>query len=305
MIAIIDCGTNTFAMSIFKLHGKDGFARLYKERHYVDLAEEGSGSIGAAAFERALGAFRKFRHTLNTKGVTELCAVGTAALRDAANSIDLVTAIAAETGISIEIIDGQREADLIYQGVRLASPTVTSNALIIDIGGGSTEFILCNNEQVLWAQSFPLGATLLYHKIGRPDPIENQQIWALEACFEKDLQPLSDVLSAHPSDMLIGASGTFDALNAVLGRCIRPGHYNYIALEEMYQLHQKLLPTTYAERICLPSLPKSRAKLIVIALLLVEWVVRKANIQTPLVASDYALKEGKLWELLSSRLNEF
>lgn len=296
-IAIIDAGTNTFTMSIYEVFGQGQFSALSKERHYVNLAEKGLDRIGPEACQRALTAFGEFAQSLKNNQVDDVFAFGTAAIRRAANGAELVELVHQSTGIRIAVIDGAREANLIYQGVRLAAPLSKSPALIIDIGGGSVEFILCNQEQLLWAKSFPIGAAFLFHQLALSDPLGPADEQGIYDFFEVELEELLQALKAWPADQLIGASGTFDALDALLGAENKQETYSYLDIDAVRRLKDELRYLSLEQRIAWPEMPESRAPLIVVALSLINWVLSKAKINSNLVISDYALREGALWEI--------
>lgn len=298
MIAIIDAGTNTFSLSVYEVLAQGGFRRIQKERFYVNLADQGVARLSEGAYQRALQAFVDYKAMLKGRPVKALRAIGTAALRSATNGPALVAQIAEQSGIEIEIVDGAREAELIYQGVRLAAPLGQQASLIMDVGGGSVEFILCNKEQVFWAQSFPVGVAELFAKFRPSDPMTITEGEMIGRYLDSQLAPLLKAVAQYPPEQLIGAAGTFDSLVALLSLETPLGGYNYVNLADFMRIHQELKPMTHALRRELPLLPNSRSKLMVVATLLVDWVLKQTSITKPLVASDHALKEGLIWEMI-------
>jgi exopolyphosphatase/guanosine-5'-triphosphate,3'-diphosphate pyrophosphatase len=299
-IAVIDCGTNTFALNIYESENGKDFKRIYKERYFVELLEEGRDRIGDAPYARALNAHYKFAETLLKYDITLMRVVGTAALRLASNGAQLMQEIADTTGIKIELIDGMREADLIYKGVRLATPTEEAPFLIMDIGGGSVEFILCDNDKVFWAQSFNIGAAILFDQFRPKDPVEQETIDTMQTTLTEALESLWQAAADFPRLTLVGASGTFDVI-ASMHTPSRKRHakrYEIIGADFfLQQVYQKLISSTYDQRIAMHDLPPTRAKLIVGVIILIRLVIQRLNIQN-LAVSDYALREGCAWELL-------
>ncbi|RYF90802.1 MAG: exopolyphosphatase, partial [Chitinophagaceae bacterium] len=155
--AAIDIGTNTFHLIIAD-GTTDGFTVIHKENLPVKLGEGSinQGFINDAAMARAMAAFSHFREQLDKFKVKNVRAVATSAVRSAINGQDFVEAVKDATGIDIEVIDGDEEAELIYEGVKL-SGAITGKSLIMDIGGGSTEFILCDEENLIWKKSYNIG----------------------------------------------------------------------------------------------------------------------------------------------------
>jgi exopolyphosphatase / guanosine-5'-triphosphate,3'-diphosphate pyrophosphatase len=294
--AVIDMGTNTFHLLVVETDTSGGWKPLFKKRIYVKLAEEGIERIGARAFERAVDTLLAFRHDLDAWQVApeDTRAFGTAALRTALNAPELAAEIEKRTGIRPEIISGDREAELIFKGVRKAVPFPEHRVLIMDIGGGSVEFILADREQVYWQQSFPLGVAVLFRDFHQQDPIHLSEIGQLEQFLHTQLQPLWAALAEFPARTLIGASGTFDVIDLfLLDPASKPATWGYIEISALYPLYDRFICSTLAERNAMELLPKERAEMVVVALVLVRVVLEKAGI-TDMYTSTYALKEGML-----------
>jgi exopolyphosphatase/guanosine-5'-triphosphate,3'-diphosphate pyrophosphatase len=299
--AVIDMGTNTFHLLVAEKRSDGTWKTLCRERRYVKLAEKGIEHIGAAPFERAVQAMLFFRETIDAQAVplSEVRAVGTAALRTAHNAGDLLDAMQLACGIRGEVIGGLREAELICKGVRQAVPWPAGRGLIMDIGGGSTEFIVANSEQVLWQHSFPLGASVLLNRFRPDDPITTLQIAEIVQFLSGQLTPLWTALSAHPTHTLVGASGTFDVIDQfLLDPATKPENYGFVPVEAFSGLSQQFVHSTRAERLAMPGLPEERVDMIVPAMLLIDVVLQQADIQH-IYTSAYALKEGLMAELLS------
>ena len=230
-IAIIDCGTNTFTLNLFEVGPSKQFTRSLEGRHYVELAEEGIRQIGPKAFQRGVDAFKAFHDFLKNDPSIKTIAVGTAALRSASNSSEFLEAVEAVSGIGIQIIAGDKEADLIYKGVRSAAPLSPMPSLIMDIGGGSVEFILANQDRVYWAKSYPIGVAVLFKKFHRSDPINNKDIQDLNDFLEQALVELIEQLSLHSIEHLIGAAGSFDVLDSMNGAKDETALFGFISAD--------------------------------------------------------------------------
>lgn len=296
-IAIIDCGTNTFTMSLFEATPNKQFKRLLKDRHYVELAEESIDYIGKAPFQRGLAAFRGFEELLKDYPDCLVYAMGTAALRRASNATEFKEAVTQQSQITIQIIDGDREAALIHQGVCMAAPLDTAPSLIMDIGGGSVEFILCSREQVFWAQSFPVGVAVLFQQFHKSDPISTLELEATRAYLEEKLTPLIEQLKIYTPKYLIGASGSFDVLNKLVGAKPKGALYGILTTKKFWKIHKLLTHASYEERLEIKKMMPTRAKLIVMSMILIEFALKHIAVEE-LVVSDYALREGLVWELL-------
>lgn len=297
-IAVIDLGTNTFHLLIVK-QVAEGFEPVYRERRFIKLAEAGIETIGESAYDRALQAMLAFHQILQREQVQKIQAFGTAALRTASNGPAFIKEVHDRTGIRIQMIDGNREAGLIHKGVQLAVPFDRQYKLIMDIGGGSVEFIIANSKEVVWAQSFPIGVAVLQKGYHRQDPISDEEKKALRQFLQTTLAPLAKALEKYPCEDLVGASGTFDVLEHMLVE-ERPGpHHAYVSVESAKNTMKKIQNSSLAERLATPKLPPERADLIVVALILIQKVLNLGDIQR-IIISAYAMKEGMIAEIIEA-----
>src|ERR1035437_880171 len=170
-IAIIDLGTNTFNIFIAEILPDKTFQKLYKSKISVKLGEGGinKNHIEEKPFTRGIRALKKHKRTIERLGAEKILAFATAAIRGATNGKDFILAAKKMTGIDVHIISGEREAELIYYGVRSAVKMNHMPSLIMDIGGGSTEFIIANKNEIFWKQSFLLGVARLIEKFKPSD----------------------------------------------------------------------------------------------------------------------------------------
>lgn len=294
---VIDLGTNTFHLLIAEPDEWGGFRELYRERHFIKLAEEGIEKIGAGAFERGLQAMQNFKSKLIDYQVFTTQAIGTAALRTASNGMDFITQVKAFTGIEVQLITGDREAELIHTGVMQAIPVVEERMLIMDIGGGSVEFIIADQNEVFWAQSFPVGVAILYKNYHKSDPITIEEIENIHSFLNQQLEPLQVALTQYPLQLLVGASGTFDVLENILVKNKTHPHHSHLTAHAFPAFYTKIIQTTIAERLSMKGMPAERADMIVVALVLLNHVLLSAQIQHVII-SAFAMKEGILHEMM-------
>src|ERR1700741_3642240 len=156
-LAVIDCGTNTFNLLIVEFDNQKKYSKIFNTRIAVKLGQGSinKGFIGEEPFKRGIEAIVTLNNEITKYKVSKILAFATSAIRDASNGKEFVDEIKRQTQIDVEIIDGDREAELIYLGKKEAATLSDSVSLIMDIGGGSNEFILANNKGMLWKQSFP------------------------------------------------------------------------------------------------------------------------------------------------------
>jgi len=277
--AVIDLGTNTFHILIAEQLADGTFQDVYRERKFVKLAEDGIGKIGPSPYQRGLDALIHFQKIIQEKKVNQVKAFGTAALRTASNGNAFIQDAKEKAGIQIELIPGSEEARLIHLGVVQAVQLGEEKGLIMDIGGGSVEFIIADKNEVFWAESFPIGVAVLYKNFHHSEPILTKEIQILEKHFDDLLQPLFTQLKKHATPCLIGASGTFDVLenilplqkNTPLSATIDAVHYA--------PLYEKIIRMNFEERRAAQNIPDTRSDMIVVAMILIQYIIRKASIQ--------------------------
>jgi exopolyphosphatase/guanosine-5'-triphosphate,3'-diphosphate pyrophosphatase len=308
-IAIIDMGTNTFHLLIAEEEGK-GFNIILRDRLAVKIGMGGinDGIITEAAIHRALVAMQSFKNTLDQHLVNKVYAFGTSAMRNAKNSHEVTQKIKSVTGIDINIISGDEEAQYIYLGVKAALDMGTETNLIVDIGGGSIEFIIANQEKVFWKRSFEIGAQRLLEKYQKHDPIINPEIIALNALFDRELTPLFEEIEKYKPTVMVGSSGTFDTLSDIF--CIKHDiHKSFeeietpLTLEGFYEIYKDLITRNRASRMMIPGMIEMRVDMIVVACCLVRYLLEKYSFSRIRV-STYSLKEGVLSYLTEQILND-
>jgi len=303
-VAIIDMGTNTFHLLIAEMSSRPKI--LVREREAVKVGKDGINQkvITQEGFARALDTLKKFKTIIDQHGVRKTLAFGTSAIRNASNGQELVESIRNNVGIDTRIIDGDEEADLIYRGVRAGLDLGTDSSLIVDIGGGSVEFIFGNNHGVQWKRSLDIGGQRLLEQFQRHDPISPEEIRALEAFFRKELHPLMEPLKEYDPSILVGVSGTFDTLSEMF--CVRNSlpyspddSETPFDIQAFPAIYKELLTHDRAGRLALPGMIEMRVDMIVVACVLVNFILHAHQFDNIRVSS-YSLKEGVLASLLPS-----
>lgn len=301
-VAILDFGTNTFNLLIAEQKGR-GFKILHSSKQPVKLGRAGIhiNRITPDAFERGFVAIHNHMETIRGFGVEEIRAFATSAIRNASNGREFVEEVKHRFGFHVRVIPGEREAELIYKGVRQALTLTGRKVMILDIGGGSNEFILCNSEGIIWKHSFELGMARILELFDLSDPITAEEVMALESYFRQELQPLFEVVRRERPLTLVGASGSFDTFYALIreGRGELPdGRYGReIPMQDYNRLHRTLVRSTLAQRKTMPGMEPVRLEMIVAASIFVSFVIRECRIRE-LLHSEFALKEGVISELV-------
>jgi exopolyphosphatase/guanosine-5'-triphosphate,3'-diphosphate pyrophosphatase len=301
-IAIIDMGTNTFHLLIAE---KDvtGYRIVRRDQEVVKIGMGGinEGFIPEAACERAVTTMKKFKSTIVTEKVESVFAFGTSAMRSASNGPSLASDIEAATGIAVEIISGEKEADLIFEGVKTALDFGSQKALVLDIGAGSVECIIGDNQSTYWKRSFEIGGQRLLERFQKHDPIAQEEIKALDTFFEKSLGPLQEALAKFNPTLLAGSSGTFDTLSEIY--CLR--HHIPMVRNQpetplthagFFDIYQELIRKNRSERMQIPGMIAMRVDMIVVACCLIRYILEKHPFEQIRV-SFFSLKEGALAKL--------
>ncbi len=304
--AIIDLGTNTFHLLIVEKQN-DNIIKLYQDQIPAKIGKSGinQGIIVPEAIERAIGVLSIFRQKIDAYGVnlSQVTAIGTSAIRSAENKIAFCETIKEKTGIEILIIDGDREAELIYEGVKQAIDLGSEPSLIVDIGGGSVEFIIANSSRIFWKQSFEIGGQRLLEKFMTTDPISASAVSRLHTYFQEKLLPLANAMHQYAPKILVGSSGSFDTLVDIdfmhrLGHLPSTSQISFeIEITEFQRAYELIVAKNRNERMAISGMIDLRVEMIVVGVILIDYVLKTFNINT-IKCSNYALKEGILsWVL--------
>ena len=305
-VAVIDLGTNTFNLLIADKRTSGGFVKTFSHRVPVKLGEGtiNKGFISETPFKRGIDTLKIFSDLIKQKKTDKIIAFATSAIRTAKNGSDFINSAHEQTGIEIQIIDGDREAELIYFGNREAVKMDETISLIMDIGGGSTEFILADKEKIIWKKSFLLGAARLIEKFRPSDPITQNQIKELNNYLKKELVSLFEAVHKNVPIELIGSSGAFDSIvDMMAGEYLTEGlsekQTEYaVNLPEYLPLSEIIIASTISERKKIKGLIEMRVDMIVISCLLVNFILKELSL-SKLRVSTYSLKEGILFNLFN------
>ncbi|MDP4208772.1 MAG: phosphatase [Bacteroidota bacterium] len=304
-IAIIDLGTNTFNLLIAEATGGSSYNILLSTKEGVKLGEGGINhkTITDAAFQRGIEAIGRHYERMEPYKVDKVMAFATSAIRDAANGRHFTDTLKQRFNLDVSVISGDKEASLIHLGVKQTLTFHDKRYIILDIGGGSNEFIIADDNQIFWKQSFKLGMARLLEKFQPSDPITAEEISAVEKYLHEELEPLFENFDRYKPEIFIGASGSFDSFVRMLANenLLPPldGATSHIIPQEVYQkLHHKLISSTKEERDQMKGLEPVRRDMIVLATVFVNFVLNKLGLLT-IYQSDYSLKEGAVLEFIS------
>ena len=319
-IAIIDLGTNGFRLYIAEVPSVGNFTIIHRESNDLKIASEGFDRIGDAPFQRGLAAMRHFSKQLDRFKVEKVAAFGTAALRLASNGREFIETVARETNIQIDLITGEREAELIYKGMRLGffeknkplekiGDPLSKNVifaektpvLMVDVGGGSVEFIIGDAEKVHWSRSFNVGVTILKQRFQPNYILQLVEIQAIEQFLNTTCTDLLTAIDHFKPKIPLIACGTLDFLVAMSLRGTKQpeGHkdanfeFSKAQFDAFYQQLTFLSEMDLSE---VPHIPSSKVEMLAVSFVLMNWIVQilKADV---LIASAFTMKTGILHEM--------
>lgn len=309
--AIADLGSNTFHLMVG--HFSEGKSEiLLQRREAVGIGINGMEQkrILPDALERAINTLISFAEDLDKLGIksSEADVYATSAFRNAENAAEVADIIKARTGFCPRIITGQEEADLIFQGVMNSGAIRDGeNSLVVDIGGGSVEFILCKGRIPVWKESLEVGGLRLMEQFHLIDPMPAESQAALIFYLRNILQPVHERMKQIDGLQLIGCSGTFDTLIDMRNAAQYDSHqaaelksWHQLKKTEFFGLYNRVLPLSLEERLQLPGMIPLRAGMMVVALILVNVLLEEIPSETIRI-STWSLKEGALVQAFKNR----
>ena len=320
-VAIIDCGTNTFNLLVKeKVEGK--WKTLFKTKLPVKLGEGGFSEnvLMPNRMARGLDALFSYKNVIDSLGVKDVRVFATSAVREASNGNEFVAKVKKHLNFDMEVISGDREAELIFEGVVQTTEEIKEDYLIMDIGGGSTEFIFVRDQKPLWRKSYLLGVSRLHGMLNPASRINQDDVHRLRAHLNNELQDLISFLKENPVRVLVGSSGSFDTLfdmyqfarakdsskdasqdsrkDSTESSTEGSRKLNEIPFNAYPSVHQWLMGSTLEERLKHPSIPQMRAEYMPLSTYLVKFILEQSSFNK-MYQSEYALKEGVLAHYLN------
>jgi exopolyphosphatase/guanosine-5'-triphosphate,3'-diphosphate pyrophosphatase len=297
-------GTNTFHLLLVEINGIN-FKTIYKEKIPVKLGQGGINQdvLAPEAIKRAMHTLSHFKNLIDGEGITHIFAFATSAVRNAKNGPEFVENVKSEIGIEINVISGEQEAQLIYEGIKLSGSLNGQIELMMDIGGGSVEFIIGTSKEVFYKESFEIGGQRLMELFHHHDPILPEEVSAIKVYLAEKLQPLITAIQTFNPTGLVGASGTFDTLTDMyfesMLQCKLTGQHVFeLPIDDFNRIYLDLLSKNHAERMAIPGMIPMRADMIVVASSLINFILQFIPIRS-ITCSHYALKEGAISRLLT------
>jgi len=297
-LAAIDIGTNSVHMIIVHVRDDRSFEVIDREKVMVRLGAGGLNgkALTRAAMTGALQTLSTFKRLADVHRVDEILAVATSATREAPNGGDFLARIERDTGIQARVITGAEEARLIHLAATYGVDTGTSNAVVVDVGGGSVEITLGSAREVRLARSFKLGVIRLSERFVRTDPLSARDERKLVKHIRGEVEACCREMTAVGFSRVIGTSGTVLSLGAMAaagptGETPTELRNLHVAAKQIRRVRKSLVALPLAERAALPGMDPKRADLAVAGAVLVDTLLRRLGADE-ITLCDLALREG-------------
>ena len=286
--AVIDVGTNSVKLLVADVRGRE-VAPVHEESKQTRLGKGfyETHQLQPEPIARTAEAVWEFGEIARERGATSIRVIATSAARDAANPRDLTNSIERASGLKTEIITGAREAEWAFQGVATDVELAQHPLLLLDVGGGSTEFIVGQGSKKHFAHSFPLGTVRLMEKFPVSDPPTRGEFtkcrdWLKDFLHHEVRPQLEPALKNETGEIqLVGTGGTTSILARIekgLDRFDRDKIERAVLTFEQVVAHRKnLWKLPLAERKEIPGLPKQRADVILTGVVIYEAVMEEFN----------------------------
>ena len=308
-LAALDIGTNSFHLIVISVTPSGDFEIIDEAREVLRLTEGNDDKIKIIRPElinKGVEVIDRFKKIAESHGA-ELRAAATSAVREAKNKDEFLKTVFEKTSVKIKVISGLEEARLIYLGIQKALHIKDKTVLAIDIGGGSTEFILRRGGEVELAESIKIGAVRLTQKFF-PDLILTEQRIDETRNFIRDkIVQVVDRLSNSAMEIYVGSSGTIMNVGSMIA-AERNGKVSdryslnkfEFTAEELFDIEREILnKKTYQEREKIPGLEKGRGDIIPAGVIILSTIFRMLKIEK-MTISSYALREGIILDAMSN-----
>jgi exopolyphosphatase/guanosine-5'-triphosphate,3'-diphosphate pyrophosphatase len=290
--AVIDLGTNTFNLAIADVEN-NSIQLLHAEKEGVAIGMGGINDklLSEDAIQRAIACLDRFKSRCTDFQVVKIEAIGTSAIRDASNRLTFLKSVKDATGIEIDVINGIQEANLIYQGIAYTY-NFESPSLIMDIGGGSTEFIAANASGIKDLISLNIGVSRIFQLFSFSNPMTSEDILNVENYLEAHEH---DFFNRINCQTLVGASGSFETFYELVHQMAYPKGYETQELDfkEFESILDWIISTSKEERDLNDFIIPIRKKMAPIAAIKTRWVIKRMKAHR-IVISPCSLKEGVL-----------
>jgi len=301
-LAGVDIGTLTCRLLIADLPRGERLKEVRSERRILRLGEgvDQTKQLSVTAMDRVLQCLKEWRELIDIAQVDAVAVVATSAVRDAENRDEFLGRVKHEGGFEVELISGEEEARRTMLGIRSGLPHGVTNVLALDIGGGSTEFILDCPGQNPVVHSIDVGVVRLCERLLQHDPPTDGEVRQAREWIAKETKAAVGSMGNYQTANFVGTAGTVTSLAAMAQKLptyepVRIHNYT-LSLDTILELEQTLLSRKKADRTGLPGLEKGREEVIAAGAIIILTIMETLGISTVIV-SDLGLREGVLIDL--------
>ena len=304
LIGAIDVGSNAMRLGIAARDGEGQPQIIQRYREPVRLGHDAftSGTLSQSVMDDTVAAFHQFRRILDQHHITRLRATATSAMRDSKNGRELALRIQKETGIQIDIIGGEEEARLVQYSIAHRVKLDDHFALLIDIGGGSVEITLCDDGEIVAAQSFNIGTVRLLEMFGDSKAGKFNKL--LGQYIDGTRKKLRQQIGTRQTDLCLGTGGNATAIGELAHQLLKTDTADRVSRKQLEKLIAHLSPLSFEERVRDLGLRPDRADVILPAAMIFHEIMVLANAQN-LTIPDASLLDGILLDMVDSEKNSF
>lgn len=294
-IGTIDIGTNSMRLLIGDyIDGKVEHRRKFINTTRIGQDVDKDGYISEEAIKRNIEALKQFSNICKEENCEHVYSMGTSALRDSTNGHEFVELAKQEVGIDVEIISGEEESNLGFRGV-LEGLENDDDILVIDIGGGSTEFIIGDKEGIKFVKSENVGALRMTEKFLKSDPINEDEFKETSVFIENEINDTLNYIKEKRIKKLVGIGGTITSLSAMNQELeiysMEKIHNSKICKKDIETILQSLKNMTLSDKKRLKGLQPKRADIITAGVKILDIIMEKLEIED-IVVSEYDNLEG-------------
>ena len=305
-VAAVDCGTNSIRLLVADADpASRTLTDVERRMEIVRLGQgvDATGRLAPEALDRTLRALAGYAAIIEGTGAEGVRMVATSATRDAANAADFVRGVRAVLGTDPEVVTGQEEAQLSFTGATAElAGRQPGPYLVVDIGGGSTEFVLGEEGIVAAAASVDIGCVRMTERHLRADPPTAAQVAAATADIDAALELVAGKVPAEQARTLIGLAGSVTTVAALAMRLGRYDaariHHSRVSAAAVHEQTTSLLAMTHAGRAALPVMHPGRVDVIAGGALVLDRIMTRFGCGEVLV-SEHDILDGIAWSLVS------
>ncbi|HVA74678.1 MAG TPA: Ppx/GppA phosphatase family protein [Acidimicrobiales bacterium] len=306
-IGAIDLGSNSFHLLVADTSGPGKLRPVAREKKALRLGDLVAryGSISDVAADEAVLTVRQLRNRAISSGAHFVFAAATSAFRDAPNGREVLDRIELETGVHVKLIDGCEEGRLVFEAVQSSVDLADEPVVCLDLGGGSLEIVVGNQDEILWSASLPLGVARLRAQLLSSDPPDPQQGRRLSEHVTQVITSKAGPAFGFRPRLMVGAGGTFRSIGRMVAserNSTIPASINGMVIDrsELLAVSERLHRLTADMRRQLPGIGRRRSELAPAGALIVLAALEVFG-HDQITVAEWTLREGLILDALANR----